>query len=91
MHEKIRDKDVVRKAFRCAFNALPASSPSTPNSSVSKGELFLRFNCSSPVFLMASRGVSLLNFTAGSHAEIHKGREEGTIIQLLQPQVPRKQ
>ncbi len=67
----IRDKDAVRRAFLCAFNALPASSPSTPNSSERKWEFFRRFNCNSPVCLIASNGVSLLKVLAGSHAEIH--------------------
>ncbi len=69
--ENIRLSDAVRKALRCAFNALPANSPSIPKKQVSSGDFFLRFNCNSPVFLIASSGVSLLNFLAGIHAEIH--------------------
>ena len=69
--ENTRDNDAVRKAFRCAFNALPASSPSIPKKSASTGELFLRFSCNSPEFFIASSGVILLNFLAGIHAEIH--------------------
>ncbi len=69
--ENIRLSDAVRKALFCAFNAPPANSPSNPKRQVSSGDFFLRFNCNSPVFLIASSGVSLLNFLAGIHAEIH--------------------
>ena len=69
--ENKRDREAVRRAFRWAFRALPASSPSTPNRRLRMGEDFLRLSCSSPVFLMASRGVSLLSFRAGSQAESH--------------------
>ena len=41
-------------------------SPSTPKRRLRMGEDFLRLSCSSPVFLMASRGVSLLSFQAAS-------------------------
>ena len=67
----IRDRDAVRRAFLWAFRAFPASSPSTPNSSRRIEECFRRFSCNSPVFLIASSGVSLLNFPAGIHADIH--------------------
>ena len=70
MNENIRDKDAVRRAFRCAFKAFPANSPSVPNKNASTGEFFFRLSCSSPVFLIASSGVSLLNFLAGSQADI---------------------
>ena len=39
MNENIRDKDAVRRAFRCAFKAFPANSPSVPNKNVSTGIL----------------------------------------------------
>ena len=52
-----------------AFREFPASSPSIPNKKRRTGECisFLGFN--SPVYRMASNGVSLLNFLAGSQAE----------------------
>ena len=69
--ENTRDRDAVRRALRCALKALPASSPSTPKRRLKTGDFFLCFSCSSPVFLMASRGVSRLSFRAGIQAEIH--------------------
>lgn len=70
INEKTREREAVRRALRCAFSAFPANSPSMPNMSLSIWELLLRFSCNSPVFLIASSGVILLSFPAGSHAEI---------------------
>ena len=61
----------MRRAFCWAFIAACASSPSTPSKRGRSPVLFLRLSCSSPVFFIASRGVSLLSLMAGSHAEIH--------------------
>ena len=68
-NDNVRDRVEVRRFFFWAFRAFPASSPSVPNSRVSTGECFLLFSCSPPVSRMASSGVSLLNFAAGSQAE----------------------
>ena len=67
--ESVRDSVEVRRAFFLAFNAFPASSPSTPKSNVSILDCFFFFRCSSPVLRIASSGVILLSFLAGSHAE----------------------
>ena len=70
-NESVNESVDVRSAFFCAFSAFPANSPSIPNSNDRIWECFFFFNCSSPVFRIASSGVSLLNFLAGSHAEIN--------------------
>ncbi len=78
--ERVKDRVEVLKAFFCAFSALPANSPSTPNNRARIREFFLRFSCNSPVFLMASSGVSLLSFLAGSHAEINTVRADTRMV-----------
>lgn len=78
--ERVNDRVEVRKAFFCAFSAFPASSPSIPKKSVRMEEFFFRFSCSSPVFFMASRGVSLLSFLAGSHAETNTVRADARMV-----------
>ena len=78
--ERVSDKVEVRKDFFCAFNAFPASSPSIPNKNARIRDFFLRFNCNSPVFFIASRGVSVLNFLAGSHAEINTVKRDTRIV-----------
>ena len=75
-NESVKDSVDVRSAFFCAFSAFPASSPSIPNSNDRIRECFFFFNRNSPVFRIASSGVSLLNFLAGSHAEISTVRIE---------------
>ena len=75
-----RDKEDIRRAFLWAFNAFPASSPSIPNSQNKKGECFSFLSCKPPLFPMASRGVILLNFTAGIQAENNTVTAEATSV-----------
>ena len=60
--------DILRDFF-CAFNAFPASSPFMPKRKDKIGECFFFLSNGSLVFLIASRGVILLSFLAGIHAE----------------------
>ena len=67
--ESVSESVEVRRAFFLAFNAFPASSPSNPKSNVSILDCLFFFKHSSPVLRIASSGVILLSFLAGSHAE----------------------
>ena len=78
--ERVNDSVAVRRDFFCAFSAFPASSPSVPNKSARIRDFFLRFSCNSPVFFIASSGVILLNFLAGSQAEISTVKNEVRIV-----------
>ena len=69
INDKVRDNVEVRSAFLCAFSAFPASSPSVPNKIERIGECLFLLSPVTPVPLIASNGVILLNFPAGSQAE----------------------
>ena len=61
--------DDIRKCFFWAFNAFPAISPFMPKIQDKNRECFFFFSGKTPVVLIASSGVILLNFLAGIHAE----------------------
>ena len=78
--DSVRERVEVRRAFFCAFSALPASSPSMPNSSASSLDFFFFLSCSPPAFRMASRGVMRLSFIAGSQAEKSTVKSEARMV-----------
>ena len=79
-NERVRDSVEVYIAFLLAFIEFPASSPSIPNRNRRIWECFSFFSFHSPVLRMASNGVILLSFPAGSHAEHSTVRKEDRIV-----------